>query len=89
MRVSLKRPIFTRVGYYEPDPEGVEVPDSLRDFIENTEDAEILDEPDEVKPTPDPDIDPSAGSFVAVMDGNKPQARRSRKAKKPVIDLDK
>ena len=90
MKVLLKRPIFTAVGMYSPDPDGVVIPDSLADKL--PKDAEVLEGPDEAKPVEDPDMDPSRGTFVAHMDASKPQAKRSTKAKastkKTILDKD-
>lgn len=87
MLVLLKRPVFTKVGFFQPDPSGVTMPDSLFEFISGLAGAEVIEAPDETRAVPDPDTKPSAGSFVAHFDGDKPQAKKSTKAQ-PKINLD-
>ncbi len=87
MLVKLIRPVFTRVGFYEPDPEGTVMPDSLEEMVKGIKDAVILEGPDEANPVNDPDGDPNAGSFVSVITGKDKPKRRTQKAK-PKISLD-
>lgn len=90
MLVKLKRPLFTKVGLFKPDPDGVLMPDSLYELVLATDGTEVLEEPDEVNAVPDPVAKPTNNSFIKAME-KKPEKKRRAKPKsapaEPVLDL--
>jgi hypothetical protein len=79
MLVMLKRPFSCHLGRFKPSPDGVEMPDSLYDLLPST--AEVLVEPDEAAPVPDPDE--PRDSFTKFMKTKKP-AMNSKAKQKPI-----